>query len=135
MNLLQAISNLNPNSVVTFDGKSYTVNGVSVDVTRTEVLKEAEAVSRSELIENVRLEVERRILEVVSTNTQINLSAAAAAGTLSTEQQQAFVAGVEWINAVRQAGKLLVTNATDDYTSDIHWPAVPTNAQALAQEF
>ena len=83
----------------------------------------------------VSAECKARILAVASTNCQINMAAARAAGILTPDQDTAFTAGLAWINAMRGACAALTTASDPTFTLDSHWPACPAAVVALAASF
>lgn len=65
----------------------------------------------------------RRIFAVMDEAAQMNLAAAAAAGTLEEEQMAIYRAGLAWIHAMRAA------------CADGNWPEPPAEVVALASRF
>lgn len=83
----------------------------------------------------VKAETTRRIDAVASPYARENMIGAAAAGTLSAEQQAAYVASVQWIAAMRAACQALIALASADFNDDANWPAVSPEVAALASAF
>lgn len=80
-------------------------------------------------------ECRRRIFAVASTNAQVNMAAARAAGLLSAEDDAAFAAGLGWINAMRGACAALIAAQDATFADDAHWPECPAAVVALAAKF
>lgn len=77
----------------------------------------------------------RRIFAVASTNAQVNMAAARAAGILSSDDEAAFLAGLQWISAMRAACAALVEAQAADAAEDHNWPECPAEVVALAAKF
>lgn len=86
-------------------------------------------------VDDVKAECGRRIYAIASAPTQINMAAAEAAGRLTPEQSAAFVAGLDWITAMRAACASIIAGGIVDYTDDAHWPVCPPEVVALANAF
>lgn len=115
-----------------------TVDGVRVPVSGEEKkeYKKRERLERAKDRKALAVsEVERRIFEHASANTQMNMTAAKAAGMLNGAQEQAYRNGLLWIAAVRAQGKIIAMNPEIDPLDDNNWPKVPPEAEALAKEF
>jgi len=80
--------------------------------------------------EAIYREIRRRIFAVATPTTQTNLAAAAAGGRLDKDAMAAYGEGLDWINAMRAAGKDLVEGDAD-YAADKHWPDVPDAVVSL----
>lgn len=80
-------------------------------------------------------EVERRIFAHASANTQMNMTGAATAGLLTSDQMEAYKQGLLWVAAMRSKGAELIANNTEDYLDDKHWPEPSAAAVALANAF
>ncbi len=87
------------------------------------------------LPDNIKAECGRRIYAVASLATQTNMTAARAAGLLTPDQDAAFLAGLQWIGAMRAACANMITSCESDHQSDAHWPACPVEFVALANAF
>ncbi len=83
----------------------------------------------------VSAECKRRIFAIASTNAQVNMAAARAAGILSSDDEAAFLAGLQWIAAMRAACETLIVAQDATFADDGHWPACPANVAALAAKF
>lgn len=117
--------------VVTVHGGSAVVEGAS------EISAEAVAAAEAALMlpERIREECRRRIVAVLSETTQMNLTAARAAGLLTAEQSAAYDAGVQWIGAMRAKYRALRDASDATFAADAHWPALPAGVAALATGF
>jgi len=83
----------------------------------------------------VSAECKRRIVVVASTNAQVNMAAARAAGMLSSDDETAFADGLQWIVSMRAACAALVAAEDRTYADDSHWPNCPSEVAALAAKF
>jgi hypothetical protein len=90
----------------------------------------------------IKAEATRRIWAVINDNAQKNTSAAAAAGwpdepdeAARAEAQSAFVSGVQWVAAMRGICRALIDAQDVSFADDVHWPACPAPAAALAARF
>ena len=87
----------------------------------------------------IKNECGRRIFVVVNDSAQRNTAAAAAAGwpgeADADAAQAAFVAGVEWIGAMRAACGALIAAQDMTFNSDAHWPPAPASVVALAARY
>ena len=61
--------------------------------------------------------------------------AARAAGIMSPDEEAAFLAGLQWIDAMRGACAGLIAAQDSSFASDTHWPECPANVVALAAKF
>lgn len=77
-----------------------------------------------------REECRRRILAVLDETAQLNLTAAAAAGTLPAAALETYRAGLQWIGAMRAAWPAV---AGDPAGAD--WPPIPAGLTELAAQF
>lgn len=89
----------------------------------------------STLTTRIREEVQRRIFERASGNTQINMAAARAADQLTEEQNAAYLDALTWVNAMRAKGRELTAANDETYADDVHWPEPSAEALALAAAF
>lgn len=89
----------------------------------------AEALARAEA---ARAECRRRILAVAPETAQLNLTAAAAAGILSTADRTVYKAAVVWIAAMRAAWPKL---GAGEWTDAKQWPAVPAGLTELVSRY
>lgn len=80
-------------------------------------------------------ECKRRIFAVASTNAQVNMAAARAAGILSSDDEAAFLAGLQWIAAMRETCAALISAQDEAATEDGKWPTCPPAVVALAAKF
>lgn len=85
--------------------------------------------------DEVRAECSRRVYEVCSQHTQMNLIAARAAGLLDASQQAVYVSGLNWINAMRAKCADLIAGESADYLENVNWPVCPPAFVALAKAF
>lgn len=76
-----------------------------------------------------------RIFDVVDQIAQINIAAAAAAGSLSEQEMTTYRAGLNWINEMRHACGALIADAAADWQDDAVWPALPDGVAELAARF
>lgn len=83
----------------------------------------------------VSAECKRRIFAIASTNAQVNMAAARAAGILSSEDEAAFLVGLQWIAAMRAACAGLIAAQDATFAADAHWPPCPAEVVALAAKF
>lgn len=83
----------------------------------------------------VKDECRRRILAVASSNTQINMIAAVAAGILSEAERSSYSSAVEWVGDMRRASTLLISNKDNDFRDESKWPPIPEHALALCKKF
>jgi len=83
----------------------------------------------------VKEECGRRIFEVASANTQMNLAAAAATDLLSTGELAAFKASLGWVAQMRANVVTLVAAGDEDYAKDSKWPKLPSGVQDLADKY
>ncbi len=81
----------------------------------------------------------QRILAVADEVAQRNMASAAAAGwpgeADAEAAQAAFVAGVEWVAAMRAVCATLIAEEDATYGLNSHWPPCPAEAAALAARF
>lgn len=98
-------------------------------------LAEKVAANNAVFAESVRQEVEQRIRAVASTNTQINMSAAAAAGALSESQMDTFREALAWVSEVRVKGADLIEIKDSTFKDNAHWPEPTAAVVALVSEF
>ena len=94
-----------------------------------------ETIVSVQLSDNIKAECGRRIYAVASLATQANMTAARAAGLLTPDQDAAFLAGLQWIGAMRAACAGLIASGASDYNDNVHWPACPADVVALANAF
>lgn len=87
-------------------------------------------------------ECRRRIYAAASVETQLNMAAAAAVAAATPEDQRdpaataliaAFAAATAWITAMRAA--ITPAAASDSPADDTHWPPLPPEVAALAEQF
>jgi hypothetical protein len=84
---------------------------------------------------SVKAECARRILAVASTNTQMNMTAAQAAGRFSASDQAAYGASLDWVDAMRARCAALIAAGDMDFASDDKWVAAPSGVAALAARY
>lgn len=87
-----------------------------------------------ERVSLARRECQRRIYAVADLHAQMNMSAVAGAGLMTTDQMDAWKAGLLWIEQMRANWEPLAAG-TDDITDDANWPTCPVAAAALADGF
>ena len=87
-----------------------------------------------EFVAQVKEFVGAKIFAHASQNTQMNMSAAAAAGVLTDEQLVAFREGLQWIAQIRAKGVDVVKEKQLDFATH-DWPEPSTPAQQLADAF
>lgn len=90
----------------------------------------------------IKAECGRRIFAVINETAQKNTAAAAAAGwpgeadeAARAATQAAFVAGVQWIGAMRAVCATLIAAQDATFADSAHWPAPPPSVVALAARF
>lgn len=92
----------------------------------------------------IKAECRRRIYAVASAETQINMSAAAAAigakpVSARSDAEKAMLAAfgmsLDWVQAMRGAVITIASDAALDPASDASWPACPPEVTALAAQF
>lgn len=83
----------------------------------------------------VKAECGRRILAVADRNAQMNLTGAAVAGALSTDDRATYGAAVQWIAAMRAACAGIIADPALDIADDANWPPVPDGVAELAARF
>lgn len=81
-----------------------------------------------------RLECERRLYEVLDLHSQMNLTAARAAGLLDSAQAATFQLGLGWIASMRAIWPTIALNEQDPF-DDSNWPVVPAGVRELADQF
>ena len=81
-----------------------------------------------------RAECARRIVQVADITAQLNMSADAASGVLSTEKAAIYQEGVLWIKECRQTWPRLADSSADIY-ADENWPTPSAAVIALAAEY
>jgi uncharacterized membrane protein len=87
------------------------------------------------LAPRIKAECARRILSVASANTQMNMTAAQAAGRFDAADAATYLAALDWVDAMRTRCGDLVAAADVDFAGDGKWPAVPNGVAALAARF
>ncbi|MCB1541223.1 MAG: hypothetical protein KDJ16_07915 [Hyphomicrobiales bacterium] len=85
--------------------------------------------------EAVARECQRRIYAMASQNCQMNMTAWVASGQASEADKAAFNEALRWVQEMRAAHASLVAAQDANFAGDFHWPACPTDAQALAARF
>ena len=83
----------------------------------------------------VKAETTRRIDAVAKPHTRENMIGAQAAGLMTTEQQAAYVAAINWIAQMRAACQAIIANPALDPGDDANWPDCPAEARRLAASF
>ena len=96
--------------------------------------KEIAATLKSRL-DKGKTECAKRINTVVDLSAQLNLSAAAAAGLLSSEQLAAYKSGIGWIKATRDVWPTLAADASKDLEDDSEWPTPSDSIVSLGLSF
>jgi len=87
------------------------------------------------LTPRIKAECRRRIFDEVNETAQINLAAAAGGGLLDADDLTAYRSGLVWIADMRERCQTLIVAANPNYRDDGEWPAIPTDAAALASRF
>lgn len=87
------------------------------------------------LAPRIKAECGRRILAVASANTQMNLTAAQAAGRFSVEDRAAYAAALDWVDAMRARCAELIAAGDAGFAADAKWPPVQAGVVALAARF
>lgn len=95
----------------------------------------AEALDAIPKLDDIKAECKRRIYAVAKDTAQMNMASFQAAGLFTAEQTAAYVAGLNWVVAMRQKCCELVLAADATYADDRHWPACPDEALTLAASF
>lgn len=102
-----------------------------------------EAVAAIRLVE-IKAEASRRIFNIASANTQMNMTGAATriAGinpSARTSEQTAemadYEASLDWVTAMRSNVLTLVAVPATDFKDDANWPDVPAAVAALAATY
>ncbi len=83
----------------------------------------------------IKAECEKRITDVMSKNSQTNMTAALAAERLTIAQTEAFNRGLDWVQSMRSVSSSLIENEVVDYENDSHWPLVPSSVIELVEAF
>lgn len=83
----------------------------------------------------IKVECQRRIFAVASANTQMNLTAARAAGRLSSGDAAIYDAGLDWIDDMRERCAELIQSASTGFREDGAWPSVPSGLVDLANRY
>ncbi len=129
---------------ITHEGRQYvamTPTGLAEAGVPQEVIAAALAERRAEA---VKRECKRRIYAVLSAETQMNMTAAAAAisskpASSRSAEEKAVLAGLQaalgWVDAMRARAAELVTDTDADYLSDEAWPAPPAEVAQVAARF
>jgi hypothetical protein len=99
----------------------------NIDLTMMITSHEREAEALALRAGALKLEVQQRIFDVVDQNTQASLLAAMVAGTMTPEQQATFVAGQQWIEDTKAAGRAAAATGNDPI-----WPPIPEGVAELA---
>jgi hypothetical protein len=91
----------------------------------------------SELIsKQIKEECSRRIFATASANSQMNMTAAAAAGMMiSPQDQAAYVAALGWVASMRAACGALISSADADFRQDSKWPDIPEGVSELVAKY
>ena len=93
------------------------------------------ATSADALAPAIRAECRRRILTIASAETQMNMTAEAAAGRFSDAELVTYKAALDWVGDMRAKCAELIQGAVEDYASAAHWPPVPAGVVALCDRF
>lgn len=105
------------------------------------IVDAAEATANAKLI---GMECRRRIYDVASAETQMNMAAASAvisskAASARTEEEKSVLVGLEaaigWVAAMRENVATLAADPAKNFTADENWPEVPAAAAAIAHQF
>lgn len=82
-----------------------------------------------------RAECEGRIYAVAPATTQMNMTAARAAGVMNAADQAAYAAALVWVQDMRAAYRALVAAADADFALDSKWPPVPAAVAELCSRY
>lgn len=85
--------------------------------------------------EEIGSEVQNRIFARASQNTQMNMSAARAAGIMGAGDQAAFVEALTWVAQMRATGAALAASQDPTFRDDKHWPEPSAAALALVAKY
>jgi hypothetical protein len=107
---------------------------MNIDLSRIVTAEDKAAKDLELRLEAGRAECARRILAVARETTQMNLSAAAAAGFLNEADLGAYRQGLIWIAKMRAEWRVLV-EAGADLSDDRHWPEAPAAVRDLARRY
>jgi hypothetical protein len=94
-------------------------------------MRAARAVAEREGV--AKAECYRRIIAVVDEMAQLNLASVAAAGLLPAPDLAVYIAGLEWVAAMRAAWPAAAR--ADNATDDALWPPVPAGVAELGGRF
>lgn len=83
----------------------------------------------------IKQECGRRIYAIASQNTQMNMTAACAAGAMSEADRAAYALALAWVSAMRARCSELIANADAAYALDSKWPVCQPSVVALAQSY
>ncbi len=106
-----------------------------IDLTRLITADAKSAALAAQHSDAVKTECRRRIFAVADEMAQINLAAAAAAGTLDDTQMQVYRQGLAWVSEMRAACQGLATDPQRNPGADGEWPPLPDGLAALAGQF
>lgn len=87
------------------------------------------------LAPRIKAECARRIFVIASANTQMNMTAAQAAGRFNAQDSATYRAALDWVDAMRARCGNLIAAADADFAGDGKWPSVPAGVVALAARF
>lgn len=107
----------------------------NIDLTRLITADAKSAVATLQHGELARAECRRRIFAVADETAQINLAAAAAAGTLDDTQMAVYRSGLDWVAQMRAACRVLADDPQRSASDDAEWPPLPDGLADLADLF
>lgn len=116
-------------------GAKRTVTSLGETLPKVYYLKEPDMRTPEEVANQRATEVNKSVSKFVfskmSRNDQMNMTAMAAAGLLSSEQKQAYVDGLLWLKSARELAVLARTDLSIDVTNEGVWPELPETTQEL----
>jgi len=107
----------------------------NIDLTRLITADAKSAAATLQHTELTRAECRRRIYTVADETAQINLAAAAAAGTLDETQMGVYRNGLDWVAQMRATCRVLADDPQRSATDDAEWPPLPDGLAELADLF
>lgn len=107
----------------------------NIDLTRIISPADKAAVATQARIALVKAECGTRIYAVADQIAQMNMTAAASAGSMTPAQMVTWQAALQWVGTMRATCLPLIADAETDYTVDAAWPVVPDGVAELAAQF
>lgn len=108
---------------------------INVDLYQLITMEAQEEKARLEHVKSVKAECGRRILDIASHSSQVNMTAAAAAGSLSKTQSATWAAFIGWVDDMRAACSGLADNLDSEFDADNEWPTAPKGVAHLAAKY